>query len=763
MRSHLRWGWAVALLLLLSPTRARSGPGDAAHVLRGIVRDAQGPVAGVRVLATRSVAGESLSARPCVSGLPTVIEAVPPDCVDMQRVEDLVAWREGAVPVVAEVQSQADGAFALEGLDGGLYTLWAESPEGVGLLRDVALDTGPVELVLGPGSRLSGRVMGERQEPLAGARVTAVFAGHSRFFETLTDARGHYALGPLPRGAYLVIASHPDLSPSAEPVRLHPPEVWRSLTLFVPLRLSGRVVDTKGRPLSGAQVRLRGEAVHDTRSDARGRFTFAGLPFDIYELTASHGGLLALQKDVFPPEWDRSSHVREVTLTPREPFAEVEGVVRDGRGQPVAGARVQFADDLGCMGVGQILLTKTDARGRYRLGPLPPGHGLFRAFTVDQRLFQARAQAVPKGVRRTLDFTLQTQFLIEGQLVDGRELPVARGRVALFNATTRRLLAAQSLGADGRFSIQMPDAGPYLLSADADSFGQPRLQASAERVTAPARGLRPRLVLPFTVDGELLDDEARPVAGAWVSLWDEQDPARQAALARVTTDARGRFALVAPAPGRYTVGAEWDDTSFSLVSARTVEVGAEPVAVRLRFEAGQPLSGLVVDRRGTPLGGVSLAFQALRLSNRFGTSRAWVKTGPDGRFSFAHVAGAPAALRVDAWVGDERFHLAAFREEDSASLLRLAPSAREVRVVLVRTARLRGRFVRADGSPIPRFTVNGELTYDEEGRFEWPIEREGPLTLELAEAEADSPGVRETVSGQLEVDQDVGDVVADAP
>ena len=154
-------------------------------------------------------------------------------------------------------------------------------------------------------------------------------------------------------------------------------------------------------------------------------------------------------------------------------------------------------------------------------------------------------------------------------------------------------------------------------------------------------------------------------------------------------------------------------------------------------------------------------------SDPFDTPRAWVKTGLDGRFSFDHVAGAPAALRVDEAGCAGRVHMAVFREQDPASLLRLEPSARDVRVVLVRTATLRGRFVRADGSPIEAFTVNGERRRDAEGRFEGPIEREGPLTLTLAEDFADArtprPLVQKTVPVQREVDQDVGDVVADAP
>ena len=570
----------VALLWGLCSTSAGAEPSPV-HAIRGVVRDAQGPVAGVRVLATRAVAGESLSDRRCVSGLDPERQAEWRDCVDVQRIAELVARREGAVPTLAEVRSQADGAFVLEGLGAGLYTLWAESPEGAGLLRDVTPDTGGVELVLGQGSRLSGQVTRGDQVPVEGARVTAVFVGHSRFFETLTDARGHYALGPLPRGAYAVLASHAGGSSLEERMRLHAPEVRRSLWLHSPGRLSGRVLSEKGLPVAGAEVRLRGEEVRDTRTDAQGHFAFVGLPFYVQEIIATHDGLLARQENV-------SFQEQEWSLTLREPLSEVVGVVRDAGGQPVAGALVRFADDGGCMGSLNVLLTKTDTRGRYRLGPLPLGEGVLRAFTLDHRLSQVQTHTVTKG-RRTLDFTLQPGFLLEGQLLDARELPVQDARVSVFDATTRKYLSTQSVGADGRFSLEMRSAGPYLLNAQVNGPDVPSLQASAERLTAPAFGLRPRLLWPFTVEGELVDDEAQPVAGVWVSLWAERDSAKQEPLKRVLTDTRGRFSLQAPAPGRYQVRSELKDDASSLVAARTVEVGTEPVQTRLRLEAGHQL------------------------------------------------------------------------------------------------------------------------------------------------------------------------------
>ncbi|WNG56813.1 carboxypeptidase regulatory-like domain-containing protein [Archangium gephyra] len=170
--------------------------------IRGTVRGARGLVAGATVLASRTVEGESLTGLPCVEGLGRMRgDYSRRDCVTSQRAEVLVAQRQGEAQVLAQALSTQDGAFFLDGLEAGSYSLWVESPEGVGLLRDVAVGQEGVEVVLGAGSRLSGSVTDEQRMPVEGARVIAVFTAHSRFFETLTDAQGRYFLGPLPRGS----------------------------------------------------------------------------------------------------------------------------------------------------------------------------------------------------------------------------------------------------------------------------------------------------------------------------------------------------------------------------------------------------------------------------------------------------------------------------------------------------------------------------------------------------------------------------------
>jgi len=94
--------------------------------IQGVVLDDQGPVAGVRVSASRPEAGQTLSELPCP---PPDEDVVPSDdapwllpaCVDESTslILELTGAREGEAPVYAEAVTGGDGTFVLEGLPPG--------------------------------------------------------------------------------------------------------------------------------------------------------------------------------------------------------------------------------------------------------------------------------------------------------------------------------------------------------------------------------------------------------------------------------------------------------------------------------------------------------------------------------------------------------------------------------------------------------------------------------------------------------------------
>lgn len=692
--------------------------GDTSLRIRGIVRGARGPVAGARVLASAVVAGESLSELPCRDKADEDDKVPLLDCYSALRLSTLVTQRTGEAPVLARATSEEDGSFLLEGLKPGRYALWVESPEGMGLRRDVAAGEEGVELWVGEGVRVSGLVRNEEKGPVVGALVTAIFTAHSRFFETVTDSTGRYSLGPLPRGEYVLLVSKEGLLPAQVTFTAYARELERTFVLYRPRRLSGRVVSA-GAPVAGASVStswLEEDAELEVRTDAAGRFSLEGLaPWKSYVLVATHAGQWASTHADFDAEGDSPEYLAErtdITLE-LEPIVEVTGVVRDATGRPIAGAAVELSEldeeegEEGLEGEdGEALSLSTpvasgwtDAEGRYHLGPARPGR-LRLDVGAEGPWENAHHVASFQAGTSTVDFVLER--------IEGEEAVEEVAEVA-----------------------------------EPEDPGEPR----------------PRVV------GEVVDELGAPVSQAEVGLWSEGSNWRGRQLDHERTDTRGHFSFEV-SEGRYRLAAEFAQDDVTHTVSQVVELGPGETRVQLRFAPGHVLSGIVVDPRGQPMEGArvelrsTLRPQVFHHGRRMWASRGGQVTGPDGRFTLQSVSGEHLELAVTKL----DYVLACAEQEDGRIARPVKPGEREVRLVLLRTAAVHGRFVQKDGSPITTFIVNDEGG-GWDGRFSVPIRCTGTLQLELiAGDEVQVPGVRRvrrSVAVREEVDLDLGDIVLD--
>ncbi|WP_203409775.1 carboxypeptidase regulatory-like domain-containing protein [Archangium violaceum] len=376
---------------------------------------------------------------------------------------------------------------------------------------------------------------------------------------------------------------------------------------------------------------------------------------------------------------------------------------------------------------------------------------------------------------RTLDITLPHGVLVRGRVVDEAGHPVDGVRVALSRpppggGEDAPVFVSTVSDAEGTFSLDAPEPGDYTAH-----LSHPDFLVTEGPVSAPVEGARLVLRSGTHVEVEVVDESGRPVAEAEVSVRvaGAEDSHEEKTG---TTDERGKVTLKGFEPGKYVVTAQLPLEGHLRRVRRSVESrGAELLRVRLSFEAGLELSGVVVDGEGLPVEGarVELAPVPLRDSREGHDTReesvpesladAWdsesvrpLLTDARGRFTMKHLR--PGYYQVT--VLKEGYVLrapTAQGEMDSTPSVIVSAGAREVRLVLDFLGMVKGRVVRADGSPVTRFRLNDLPVEDEQGVFRWPIEEDGELVLTFAAQDLAGTERKERVRRGEAVD--LGDIV----
>lgn len=547
------------------------------------------------------------------------------------------------------------------------------------------------------------------------------------------------------------------------------------------VRVSGLVTNEENAPVAGALVTAIFTAhsrFFEAVTDGTGRFRLGPLPRGGYVLLVSKQGLLPQRMELAGYAGELERKVR--LFHPRRISGQV--VRADA---PVAGARVStwlHEED-------SALEVLTDAAGRFSLEGLQPSRSYELIATRDALGAKTRVdfdteEDAPRLLERT-DITLELEPIVEvkGVVRDQAGQPIEGVIVTLWQGEGEdaESVSEEWTDAEGRYHVGPAAPGKLRIELSATAHVSPDdheavfqagtstvdfvLERMDEEEGEEAEGEHERAP---SVVGEVVDELGAPVPHAEVTLWYQADAASAGGrmYAATVTDARGHFSLEASPHRRYRVAAEFSQDDVTHSASRVVELGKEDVRVRLRFERGQVVSGVVVDSRGQPLEGAMVSLRSTlrrefyhhgRLIRSAGSGQ---QTGPDGRFTFQSVSGE----QLELFVSKPDYLLSCAKGEGGRHVsLAVKPGEQELRVVLVREAALHGQFVREDGSPIEAFAVNEQVEYDGEGRFSVPIRCTGTLELELIVADdVEVPGlrrVRRSVTVREEVDQDVGRIV----
>ncbi len=386
----------------------------------------------------------------------------------------------------------------------------------------------------------------------------------------------------------------------------------------------GRVVRADGTPAPNAAVfatcgpeRLGldlplNRAMHLGGADDYGRFEFdQGLAPTTGDaaytvLAASRDGVGAAILRI-PKDRDL---VDGVVVTVRGAARTVR--VLDEVGKPVAGAEVVAMPMFGAFGVSRggpktaysiaggdelrrHFVVKTDDDGAARFDVLAAGEEVvgydFAASAPGFVAGWSEMAAVGRSGDPDVEIRMKREqtFVAGGRVVDENERPLAGAKVSVFRGTV-----SVTSGADGVFVFARGKGDPFgeCARVEIEREGYAKRNAPVYRWPDDGREMAAiTLERPTPIEGAVVDDEGRPVAGAWVWLWRHDASLGPDGNAKTSADGRFRFsdatkgdwAVHAAGPAPSGDGMQWASSEDALVAG-----GRRDVVVRLtRVPAGR--------------------------------------------------------------------------------------------------------------------------------------------------------------------------------
>ena len=407
-------------------------------------------------------------------------------------------------------------------------------------------------------------------------------------------------------------------------------------TLAEPARqitCTGKVIDTAGKPVAGANVKLyrltvnsetftyEVELAHELTTKEDGAFAIKTEPS---KDDLSGQAIVLAEKEGLALGWAnwrlRENHEADIKLDRAQVLA---GIVVDEAGRPVPDAEVSIAFMI-VLGKGQAqylvsapslkaLLTRTDAEGRFSFDRIPteataeflvkkPGKATVSTF--DTQNYRGQSLQFSPG-QTDIKLTLPIEARIEGSVVEkasgkpaaGIHIMVLRGR----NQPNFGLEPVIS-GDDGTFSVRALGSGTHIVQIAAPTEKLADWIAEPVKVLTEAGKTKSGVTIELTKGGllEVVVTEAvgkEPVAEARVSVRQET---RNESFGAVS-DKNG-VASIRLMPGEYQLGGVYKEGLSRQGPQETVTIeDGKTTRVKIQLKGQPRISGVVRDEQGNPV------------------------------------------------------------------------------------------------------------------------------------------------------------------
>jgi 5-hydroxyisourate hydrolase-like protein (transthyretin family) len=608
---------------------------------------------------------------------------------------------------------------------------------------------GGLRLVLQRGRRAWGRVVDGDGAPVPGAtvrfepaspqgpdRIRRLFRGSEEpAFAGAADETGRFEVAGLPAGRFDLTARAPGFAAGVVP-GIEIPEGAGSVEvgtveLAPGVAVEGRVVDRRGQPLAGVEVRAQAGdpsgmmwAFLATRSGppqavtaADGWFSVAdrrrGEKVDLVFNGPGHAATRLPGVEV-PPEAPL-----EVVL---DPLSTISGRLLDPKGDPIAGGWV-IASIVRRSGSGASASTvfasmpggsaPSDDEGGFVLSGIEPGSVKLDAQAPGrQPATLGEVEVAPGQDLEGVEIVLPPAAAVAGTVVgpDGQPAVGVEVQQVSERGDERSFFAESFTDGDGRYRLDgvAPGARRFMAS-DED---HPHKVAELEVAPGENR-LDFQLEGGWEVSGRVVDEGGAPLAGIAVTLYSTGTWSYHPAV----SGPDGAFAVAGLVDGTYRLRAG-QEGYFQVDADQQVTVAGAPVAgVEVRMGTGGAITGHLLGLSFDDLARVAISAGGAARGSRGAASY-------DGTYRVAGLG--PGSWRVSAEIpGSGR------RAEGSVTL---GPGAEEATLDLDFGAglTLSGR-VTADGEPLAAVTVEVE-GLERESRASVATDHAGAFAVESLEA-----------------------------